>query len=103
MGFLAMHDLQAFTVAHPPLQELHQAIQEPKDYNFWWLWDSNPNWETQTKIKQEEPKTFLAHLFHYNMNTSPDLWYLGGNYTAMHSNVDNIYQQILLYVDDDLL
>ncbi len=57
----------------------------------------------QSKIDPCKQSTFLACLFHYNMDTSLVMHYLGGNYTAAHKNVDNIIRRILPYMDANLL
>ncbi len=61
------------------------------------------NWAMQTNIHLDNPTAFLACLFHYNMDTSRIMRYLGGKYTAAHSNVDNFICCILPYVDHNLL
>ncbi len=90
LGFLMDHDIQNLTIAHPPLQQLQQAITMLADYDFHWIKAANPNWATQTEIYPDKPTAFLTFLFHYNLDTSLVMHYLKGNYTAAHRNVKDI-------------
>ncbi len=102
-GFLTEHDTSHLIGAHPPLQQLVQATNDLADYDFRWIRTPNPNWASQAEIIPEKPIAFLACLFHYNMDVSLVMHYLGGNYMAAHQNIDNIIQRISPYVDNDLL
>ncbi len=102
-GFLTSDDITKLTIALPPLQQLHQAILDLDDYNFRWIKEPNQDWASQTEIDPRKQTAFLAWLFHYNMDTSLVMRFLGGNYTAAYRNVDNIIKQILPYVDPNLL
>ncbi len=96
LGFITNHNLHNLTSAHPPLQQLQQAISSLANYDFQWIKAANPDWATQTKIHLDKPTAFLACLFHYNMDMSLIMRYLGRNYTAAHRNVNTIICHILL-------
>ncbi len=57
----------------------------------------------QTDINPQKQTTFFACLLHYRMDTSLVMRYLGGNYMAVHRNIDGIIQRISPYVDANLL
>lgn len=90
LRFLSDHDLMTFAHAHPPLTQLHHAIKELSNYNFQWIRELNHEWACQAEINPAKPSAFLSCLFHYNMDTSLVMHYLGRNYTATHHNVDDI-------------
>ncbi len=96
-------DVQNLTVTYPPLQQLQQAITTLANYDFRWIKMTNPNWAAQAEIHPDKPAALLSCLFHYKMDTSLVMHYLGGNFTAAHRNVDNIICCILPYVDSNLL
>ncbi len=102
-SFPTTDNISNLTTAHPPLCQLHQAITTLVDYDFRWVKEPNPEWATQSKIDPCKHSAFLASLFHYRMDASLVMHYLGGNYTATHQNVDDIIQRIAPYVDANLL
>ncbi len=56
------------------------AIYLYNNCNFQWIKETNPNWAEQTNIHPDKPQAVLVCLFHYNMDTSLVMWYLGGLY-----------------------
>ncbi len=102
-GFLMVNDLHNLTTAHPLLQQLQDTITMLADYYYRWIKTANQNWATQMKVNPDKTTAFLTCLFYYNIDTSLVMHYLGGNYTRVHRNVDDIIPRILPYVDSKLL
>jgi hypothetical protein len=64
-------------------------------YDFRWLKDSDPDWATQTTITTERRKAMMACLFHYNLDVSLLMRYLGSDYTAEYRDIETTVEILL--------
>ena len=76
-----MHNLYS---VNPLIPHLARMMDTLSTYDFRWLRNTNPTWATQTTIPTERRKAMMACLFHYNMDVSLLMRFLGGNYTGAY-------------------
>ena len=75
-----------------------------EDYDFTWIRQYNKNWQSQSEIPPESKKAALACLYHYGMDVSLLIRYLGNNYTGEHRNVEETAAVLLQHgLDSDLV
>ena len=73
-------------------------------YDFRWLQNTDTNWASQTKISEERRKAMMACLFHYNLDVSLLMRYLGENYTGAHRDVHSTAKLLLGYgIEEELV
>ena len=58
-----------------------------RTYDFCWVRECNPDWATQPTIPPAKQYAMLACLFHYDLDTSFLMRYLGNNYTGAYREV----------------
>ena len=103
-NYLTEKDKQEFFgCTNPLLEHLDKARLHLSDYNFTWIRNFDTNWSHQTKIPAGLSTAMLACLFHYDLDVSLLMRYLGNNYTAAHRDVEAIVAIISPHVDDDLV
>lgn len=102
-GYLTSEDKQSLYKTNPLLQHLDSMRQQLSNYDFTWIRNINECWEQQESIQVERSRAMLACLFHFNMDVSLLMRYLGNNYTAAHRNTTNIVEKIRPHVDEYLL
>ena len=64
-------------------------------YDFTWLQSTDTEWASQTAIPEERRKAMMACVFHYNLDVSLVMRFLGGNHTAAHRNVQKAAATLL--------
>lgn len=101
--YLGAHVTAGLWVTHPLLNHMATMIPYYQNYDLTWLKNPQPQWTSQEKISAEKAKACMACLFHYDINVSLVMEYLGGNYTGEHRNVEAIIQQIKSHVSPYLL
>ena len=89
--------------SHPLINHMAQMIDYYAHYDFTWLKKPNPHWASQSSISAEKVKACMACLFHYDLNASMVMRYLGGNYTGEHRDIAAIIQRIKPHVSPYLL
>ena len=85
--YLTPTDHSVLAKTNPLFDHLHCTMHRLAHYDFTWLRNTNPDWETQTHIDPVKKKAFLACLMHYNMDGASVMRYVGHNYTAAHRNI----------------
>ena len=102
-AFLCTKDISALASTNPLFDHLYSTILRLATYDFTWLRNTNPNWETQTHIDPVKKMAFLACLMHYNMDGASVMRFEGHNYTAAHRNVPLMITKLKPLLDADLL
>ena len=100
---LGAQDREALLDTHPLTRHLDKMRKNLATYDFCWIRNADKNWSTQTEISKNKSKAMLACLFHYNLDVSLLMRYLGQNYTAAHRDVQGIATQIMPHVDPWLI
>ncbi len=102
-GYLDRPDLSALKQTNPLVGHLDTMRRRLESYDFRWIRNMNKEWATQTSICHTKSIAMLACLFHYNLDVSLLMRYLGNNYTASHRNVQVIVDKITPHVDEYLI
>ena len=103
-GLLDVTDTTTLADTHPLFLHLASSSVSLRQYDFRWLQSYNPDWASQTAIPPAKQYAMLACLFHYDLNTSLLMRYLGNNYTGAYRDIDNIVSTLYkLKVSPDLI
>ena len=86
---------QALIDSHPLVAHMSQVSKSLAQYNFLWLQQTDTNWASQTAIPTLRRKAMMACLFHFNLDVSLVMRFLGGNYTAAHRNYQTVATNLL--------
>lgn len=102
--FLAEDDKSnLFEATNPLVQHLDTIRLKLRDYDFRWIQKSNPKWASQVEIDTNRVMAMMACLFHYDLDVSLLMRYLGGNYTAAYRDIQQTVDTIRPFVDPDLI
>lgn len=55
-----------------------------KHHNFSWLSQYDTNWAIQQSVRKDRALSFMACLFHYNMDVAHIMRFAGNNYTGAY-------------------
>eukprot|EP00956_Cyclotella_meneghiniana_P014543 scaffold21809_cov24-Cyclotella_meneghiniana.AAC.3 len=103
-GFLNPTDMLNLMDVSPLFTHLAASIVAYSDYDFRWIRDYNLNWNEQTTIDPDRRVALTAALFHYNLNVSALMRYLGNNYTGEHRNIPLIINKLRSHsIPEDLI
>lgn len=93
-GYLAPPDTVAVCATHPLIGHLAATKVAYASYDFRWLREYNIDWDNQKVIDPAKQEAMTACLFHYNLDTSMLMRYLGNNYTGAYRQVDEIVKKL---------
>lgn len=103
-GFLSPEDKQClFEATNPLVEHLDSTRAALANYDFRWIRNIDTNWASQCNISKEKSKAMLACLYHYDLDVSLLMRYLGHNYTGAHRDVQKIVEKIKPHVDPYLI
>ncbi|KAL7539229.1 hypothetical protein ACHAWF_006339, partial [Thalassiosira exigua] len=103
-GYLSAHGKpQLYKGTNPLVQQLDVMQQRLATYNFRWIRNMNKTWKDQKCINKEKAWAMMACLFHYNLDVSLLMIYLGNNYTAAHRNVQETAKRLEPHVEPYLI
>ena len=77
--YLKGNDLNHLLKTHPLIDHMNAMITKCASNDFSWLHTPDPAWAEQKTIPPEKALACLACLFHYNLNASMVMRYLGNN------------------------
>ena len=83
-GFLSKQEVDTVRRTGPLADHLIRTAHTLRNYDFRWLRDPDTRWASQSETPAESKRTMLACLFHYNLDVSLMMRYLGGNYAGAH-------------------
>ena len=86
-GFLSPGDLLSCLQADSLMAHLATSMVAYSDYDFRWVREYNLQWNEQTAIDPDRQIAFTAALFHYNLDVSLLMRFLGNNYTGEHRDI----------------
>jgi hypothetical protein len=86
-GYLSVTDTVYLLDTHPLVFHLSTSYISLRRYDFRFLQQYDPEWASQAVIPCAKQSAMLACLFHYDLNTSLLVRYLGNNYTGAYRNV----------------
>ena len=69
---------------HPLVTQLASSYVSLRSYDFCWIQDYDPAWASQTAIPPDKQYAMLDCLFHYDLDTSLLMHFLGNNYTGAY-------------------
>jgi hypothetical protein len=92
-----------FEATNPLVQHLDTMRQKLTRYDFQWIREPNPHWSSQVNIAHNKVMAMMACLFHYDMDVSLLMRYLGTNYTASYRDVQRTVDTIKPHVDPYLI
>jgi hypothetical protein len=87
-GFLDFYGFASLCSSHPLLHHLAARMVAVSKLDFRSLREHDPDWASCTEIPSGKEQYFLALFFHYDMNISACLRYLGAKYLGGHRDVD---------------
>ena len=87
-GMLTPAALLAWSEADPLICHLASSLVAFADYDFRWVREYNTEWASQSEIDPDRQIAYTAALFHYNLDVSLLMRYLGNNFTAEYRDVD---------------
>lgn len=103
-GFLTPADTVSLFTVHPLIDHLAAAKVTYSSYDFRWITEYDPHWETQTEINLLRQDAMTACLLHYNLDTSLLMRYVGNNYTGAYREVDKVVNKLrYLKIDETLI
>ena len=103
-GFLEPPDIVNLFDSHPLINHLAAASVAYSDYDFRWVREYNPNWADQSAIDPDRIVALTAALFHFNLDTSMLMRYMGNNYTGEYRNIDAVVNILKQYnIEDSLI
>ena len=103
-GYFDTVSLANLCASHVLIAHMARQITALETYDFRWLQNTDTQWVSQTTPSVERRRAMTACLFHYNLDVSLLMRYLGGNYTGAHRNVQATAQYLLDNgIDDDLV
>ena len=86
-GYLDIQATNALYNTNPLIPHMARMIDTLSHYDFRWIQQTDTNWATQSSLSASRRKAMMACLFHYNLDVSLLMRYLGGNYTGAHRRV----------------
>jgi hypothetical protein len=89
-GYLGISNTWSLLETHPLVSHLATSYVSLQSLDFRRLRDYNPDWADQTHIPPNKQYAMLACLFHYDLDTSLLMRYLGNNYTGVHRELPAI-------------
>ena len=103
-GYLTYTDKRdLFAGTNPLVQHLDNMRMNLFTYDFRWLRNPDTQWADQLRIDKRKSIAMLACLFHYDLDVSLLMRYLGNNYTAAHRDVQQIVHTITPHVEPYLI
>ena len=103
-NYLDDTSIASLFTTNPLIPHLARMINILSTYDFRWLQDTDTNWAAQTEISEERRKAMMACLFHYNLDLSLLMRFLGGNYIGAHRDVHSTATILLQHgIDKDLV
>lgn len=102
-GYLPDKDRAVLLGTHVLVKHLDKMRRALLTCDFRWIRNIDKNWENQTEISSKKSLAMLACLFHYNLDVSLLMRYLGQNYTAAHRDVQHVVERISPHVDSYLI
>ena len=103
-GYLHEDDITIVHKVHPLVAHLDNMRIKLADYDFTSIRNINKDWAKQKKISKLKARQMLACLFHYDLDVSLLMRYLGNNYTASYRKVDETVSILKQHkICDDLI
>lgn len=103
-GYLHEDDITIVHKVHPLVAHLDNMRIKLADYDFTSIRNINKDWAKQKKISKLKARQMLACLFHYDLDVSLLMRYLGNNYTASYREVDETVSILKQHkICDDLI
>ncbi len=102
-GYLSAPDTYSLLDTHPLVSHLATSYVSLRSLDFRGLRDYNPDWATQTHIPPLKQYAMLACLFHYDLDTSLLMRFLGNNYTGAHREISAIVSVLRVHKIDPIL
>ena len=102
-GYITSDDKSRLLATHVLIAHLDRMRIHLSTYDFRWIRDTDADWKDQVEISSDRSRAMLACLFHYDLDVSLLIRYLGRNYTAAHRDVQHIVRKIAPHVDPDLI
>ena len=96
-GYLEAESRQAVLASHPLIAHLDRVSLALSDYDFRWIRETDTAWASQTSIPNARRQAMMACLFHYNLDVSLVMRFLGGNHTAAHRDVQSVATILLAH------
>ena len=94
-GFLTRVERDTSCNTGPLIDHLIRATDALNNYDFSRLRQHDKTWESQADIPAESKKAMLACLFHYDLDVSLLMRYLGGNHIGAHRDVESTAATLL--------
>jgi hypothetical protein len=89
---------------NPLIPHMARMIDTLSDYDFRWIKNTDKDWASQTAISEESRKAMMACLFHYDLDVSLLMRYLGGNYTGVYRDIPKTVRILREHnISDDLI
>ena len=102
-GFLPLPEFENLCATHPLSLHLAKRIVDLSTVDFRHLREFDPNWAQCDSVPHAKEQEFLALLFHYDMNMSAAVRFLGSKYLGGHRDVDAICRILSNHVDPELI
>lgn len=87
-GLLDFYSFASLCTAHPLLHHLASRMVALSSVDFRSLREHDPQWASCDKIPEGKEQQFLALFFHYDLNISAVVRFLGSKYLGGHRDVD---------------
>jgi len=102
-GYLGIPDTLSLLETHPLISHLATSYISLQFLDFRGLREYNPDWADQTHIPPDKQYAMLACLFHYDLDTSLLMRYLGNNYTGAYREVSDVVSVLSSHKIDSIL
>lgn len=96
-GFLDPTDLVNLMEVSPLITHMAASVVAYSEYDFRWIQDYNIQWSEQTTIDPDRQIALTAALFHYNLDVSALMRYLGNNFTGEHRDIPGTISKLRKY------
>ena len=96
-GFLDPPSLVAWCDSDPLVPHLLASLVEFRSYDFRWVREYNTEWADQASIDPDRQVAYTAALFHYNLDVSLLMRFLGNNFTGEYRHVDEACRKLRLH------
>ena len=103
IGFLTVSDFTSICSVNPLLSHLPRTMVRLSTRDFRPLRQPNPSWASCNAIPALKELDFLALLFHYDLQLSTAVRFLGPKYLGGHRDVDQICAQLAPHVDSETI
>ena len=90
----SVHALYETNLLVPHMARMMDTLSH---YVFRWIKNTVSEWASQTAISKETRKAMMACLFHYNLDMSLLVRYLGGNHTGAYRDVHKTFKILLAH------